>query len=150
VPELRLQPMREEELPAFVAASEAGYAEQLERFAYLAPDRASAKSRADHDSLFSASRPADGVLVLVVEDAETGAALGRIVYAERPPGSGTAWLYDIELEERARGRGFARLELNVFGGNEVARSLYQNSGYRELAVMMGKALDDDRTSPSGT
>ena len=73
----------------------------------------------------------------------------------RPTG---VWLYEIELDEAARGRGLGReamiefearardlgaekLALNVFGGNEVARSLYRSLGYVEESVQMGKRLE---------
>jgi ribosomal protein S18 acetylase RimI-like enzyme len=68
-----------------------------------------------------------------------------------------AYLYEIEIDEAERGRGLGRaameafereaarrglaeLELNVFGGNTVARSLYQSLGWRETAVHMAKRL----------
>jgi RimJ/RimL family protein N-acetyltransferase len=44
------------------------------------------------------------------------------------------------LEDKARALGLDRIELNVFGGNEVARGLYRSLGYEERAVMMGKKL----------
>lgn len=46
------------------------------------------------------------------------------------------------VEELARARGLARIELNVFGGNEVARRLYRSLGYVERAVSMAKDLSD--------
>jgi ribosomal protein S18 acetylase RimI-like enzyme len=45
------------------------------------------------------------------------------------------------FEAEARREGFTRIELNVWGGNERARSLYRTLGYAELAVQMGKPLD---------
>lgn len=36
-------------------------------------------------------------------------------------------------EEQARARGYAKLSLIVFEGNEIARGLYQRLGYREVA-----------------
>ena len=33
------------------------------------------------------------------------------------------------------------LSLNVFGFNDVARSLYRSMGYREVAISMKKPLD---------
>ena len=67
------------------------------------------------------------------------------------------WLYDITIDEAARGRGFGRatmlalegevkalgfaeIGLNVWGGNEVARSLYRSLGYAEVSVGMRKRL----------
>jgi ribosomal protein S18 acetylase RimI-like enzyme len=43
-------------------------------------------------------------------------------------------------ETEGRRRGFDRIGLNVFGGNEVARSLYRSLGYTESAVIMRKHL----------
>ena len=37
-----------------------------------------------------------------------------------------------------RADGLDRIELNVFGGNEVARGLYRSLGFAESAVYMGK------------
>jgi len=44
------------------------------------------------------------------------------------------------LEDEARSRGLSRISLNVFGGNEIARSLYRSLGYAENAVWIGKTL----------
>src|SRR5262249_55865223 len=47
----------------------------------------------------------------------------------------------MQLAEReARRQGLSRIELNVFGGNDAARSLYRSLGYEEVAVQMGKDL----------
>ena len=41
-------------------------------------------------------------------------------------------------DEEARVRGIRRVELNVFGGNAVARRLYLSLGYVERAVLMAQ------------
>ena len=43
-------------------------------------------------------------------------------------------------EDEARRRGITKVSLNVFGGNDVARSLYLSLGYRETAIYMEKPL----------
>jgi ribosomal protein S18 acetylase RimI-like enzyme len=43
-------------------------------------------------------------------------------------------------EQEARRQGLSRIELNVFGGNDAARSLYRSVGYEEVAIQMGKEL----------
>jgi ribosomal protein S18 acetylase RimI-like enzyme len=90
----------------------------------------------------------------VIED-ERGDPIGRVFFAERAAGM---WLYEIELDEAVRGRGLGReamlafeararelgaekVTLNVFGGNDIARSLYRSLGYVEESVQMGKRLD---------
>jgi len=84
--------------------------------------------------------------------------VGRLWLAERELGGRRVlYLYDISIEpghqgrgygratmklaeQEARARGIGRIELNVFGGNEVARNLYRSLGYVETSVQMGKDL----------
>ncbi len=158
MPEIRLRPMRDDELPAHVERSRAEYAEGIERNGGFSRDEATAKAARDVEALFPEGRPAPGQFLRVIESVESGLPVGRIHYAERPPGSRRAWLYDIALDEHMRGRGLGRqamllfeeelraqgftaVALNVFGGNERARSLYRSLGYREIAVEMAKELE---------
>jgi GNAT superfamily N-acetyltransferase len=147
--------MREDEVPAHVERSRREYGLDLELNGGLPAAQARAKAERDVAALFPDDRPAEGQHVFVVE--HEGRPIGRLHFAEKPPGSGTVWLYDIAIDEEFRGRGlgrrtmllfeeevrrrgFRRSELNVFGGNEVARSLYRSLGYREQFVSMGKDL----------
>ena len=43
-------------------------------------------------------------------------------------------------EDEARRRGIAKVALNVFGGNAVARGLYVSLGYQETAIHMEKSV----------
>ncbi|MDQ6856052.1 MAG: GNAT family N-acetyltransferase [Candidatus Dormibacteraeota bacterium] len=73
------------------------------------------------------------------------------------PVEGVGYLYDINVDEEFRGRGYGRaamllaeeeaqrhglraIALNVFGQNTVARALYASLGYRETSVQMRKEL----------
>ncbi len=98
----------------------------------------------------------EGNVLLVIED--DAIAIGSVWFAPREQhGERYAFLYAIELDEQHRGRGlgrramqllegdvrargFDRIMLNVFGGNERARSLYRGLGYDEASVHMLKAL----------
>jgi ribosomal protein S18 acetylase RimI-like enzyme len=68
-----------------------------------------------------------------------------------------AWVYDVEIAEGFRGRGYGRaamllaedearargmtsLGLNVHGQNRVARSLYEDIGYQLTTLQMKKPL----------
>jgi hypothetical protein len=44
------------------------------------------------------------------------------------------------IEDEARSRGLSQISLTVFGGNDVARSLYRSLSYAETAVFMAKDL----------
>ena len=71
--------------------------------------------------------------------------------------AGVGFIYDIQIDEALRGRGYGRavmrlaeeearrnglhaLALNVFGQNAIARALYSSLGYRETSVQMRKDL----------
>ena len=88
-----------------------------------------------------------------------GERVGDLWFAERDSdfGDKAAFIYSIEifeefrgrglgrqamlaLEDEVRRRGLSRIALNVFGGNDVARSLYRSVGYAETAVFMSKEL----------
>ena len=150
---VRLRPVRDDELPRYLEAMHRFYVADLVESLGMTDEQAGEKSRRDHASLFPDGRPAEGVHAFIVEDANQD-PIGRLFFAERPYG---VWLYAIELDERVRGRGLGReamlafeeharglgaksIKLNVFGGNETARSLYRSLGYVDEAVQMGKPL----------
>lgn len=151
-----LRPLREDELPAYLATAEVSYARQMTELAGLSPAVAAAKARRDLDRLLPQGLATPGVDVLVVED--DGVPVGHAVLGARErEGIRYAFVYDVEIDAAYRGRGFGRaamvcledlartrglgtIELNVFGGNEVARGLYRSLGYEEAAVTMAKQL----------
>jgi GNAT superfamily N-acetyltransferase len=150
---IRLRELGEDELPAWLEDARRFYVTDLERHAGLTRAEAEEKASRDHRELFPDGEPVDGLHLFRIED-EQGESIGRLFFAERPAG---VWLYEIELDERFRGRGLGRetmvafedrarglgakkITLNVFGGNEVARSLYRSLGYVEESVHMGKRL----------
>ena len=45
------------------------------------------------------------------------------------------------LEQEAQSAGLPGIDLNVWGGNEVARSLYRSLGFAERAVFMSKDFE---------
>ncbi|HUX03508.1 MAG TPA: GNAT family N-acetyltransferase [Acidimicrobiales bacterium] len=99
-----------------------------------------------------------GTLILHARTHE-GTRVGHVWISLEPQGhaSGEAWIYDIEVDEPMRGRGYGRLlleaaeraalasgatalGLNVFGANHVARTLYEHSGYEVQTLQMRKML----------
>jgi len=114
------------------------------------------------DVLLPQGMATPGTLLLTARTME-GAKVGYFWVSLEPQGhaTGEAWIYDIEVAEPMRGRGYGRLlleaaereaaergassiGLNVFGSNHVARSLYERSGYEISAMLMRKSL------PAGT
>jgi RimJ/RimL family protein N-acetyltransferase len=147
-----LRPYPEAELEAMWVESGERYFGDLRANGGLSEDEARAKAERDKAWLRGLER------LLVYEIEHEGARVGRIVLwldAYEQPGS--AWLFEIVLDEAVRGRGLGRealrlaeaearsrgmtqIALNVFGGNAVARRLYASSGYTETSVHMSKPL----------
>ena len=155
-PNLRLRPMRPDEYPAFVAASKAGYTHDMVVHGGMLLAVAEKKSEEDHAAILPDGLATAGQWIFVVES--DGEAVGHLWVAERgTPERRTLFIYGVEIDEGQRGRGFGRaamllaegeardrgigrVELNVFGGNEVARGLYRSLGYVETSVQMAKEL----------
>jgi ribosomal protein S18 acetylase RimI-like enzyme len=157
-PVVRLRPMRAEEYPAFLVASKAGYAEDIEVHGGQTRDAARQKAEADFPAVLPNGLESPGHSIFVLE--AEGVPVGRLWLAERDSGGRRVlFVYDISVEpeqqgrgygraamllaeEQARRRGIGRVELNVFGGNEVARGLYRSLGFVETSVQMGKDLPE--------
>jgi ribosomal protein S18 acetylase RimI-like enzyme len=153
---VELRPMRQDEFDAFAEHGREGYVRQLVEFSGMEPAAAQAKAERDYAMTLPQGLETPGHWLFAVE--ADGRRVGTVWFAERVlDGRTVAYLYEIEIDETERGRGLGRaameafereaarrglteLELNVFGGNTVARSLYQSLGWRETAVHMAKRL----------
>ncbi len=151
-----LRAPRADELPAALETLRDGYAKSMVAHAGMQEAAAAAKAESDFARLCPQGQPHSSLDVFVVDEA--GSPRGFAMLGERETEMGrVAFVYAIELdpehrgrglgraamllvEQRARERGLERIELNVFGGNVPARSLYRSLGYGEIAVYMGKTL----------
>jgi ribosomal protein S18 acetylase RimI-like enzyme len=156
---VRLRPIRAEEFPAFWAASKAGYAQGIEVHGGQSHGAAQQKADADMAAVLPHGLETPGHTIFVVE--ADGESVGRLWLAERELGGRRAiFIYDISIDDEQQGRGYGRaamllaetearargigrIELHVFGGNDVARGLYRSLGYVETSVQMGKDLAAD-------
>ena len=156
-PTVRLRPITADEFPDFVTASKAGYAEGIEVHGGQTHEAAQRKADADFPAVLPMGLDTPGHHIFVVE--ADGASVGRLWLAEREmAGRRAMFVYDVTIlpehqgrgfgraamrlaEDEARSRGIGRIELNVFGGNDVARGLYRSLGYVETSAQMAKVLD---------
>lgn len=147
-----LRPLGEDEVAEVAPQIERKYAEDIEQNGGLPAEAARRKAAHDVPAVL-----ADGANYLfAVED--DGERVGYLWVGERElQERKVLWIWDVFVEkehrgrghgreamrlaeEEARRRGLDRIELNVFGGNEVARSLYRSLDYDDIAVMMGKQV----------
>jgi ribosomal protein S18 acetylase RimI-like enzyme len=115
------------------------------------------KARRDTERAFSAGFDTPGqVLFRVLADGEAVGWLWLGVPGPDPDPL-MAWVYNIEVDEVQRGRGYGRaamllaeqeahsrgmtsLGLNVHGQNTVARTLYESLGYDVMSLQMKKPV----------
>jgi ribosomal protein S18 acetylase RimI-like enzyme len=132
-----------------------------------AAEHADAGSRPAETSLEQARKEFDELLPDGVDTPEHhllvatdhGTRVGLLWLNIPPPPQRAAFVYDVEVDETLRGKGYGRaimlaaeayvrergsssLRLHVFGSNAVARSLYESLGYATTNVMMAKRLSD--------
>jgi ribosomal protein S18 acetylase RimI-like enzyme len=152
-----LRPMRSDEYPAWAEQGARGYVDQMVEFGGMEREPAPAKAVRDFATVLPEGLQTRGHWLFVVE--ADGRAVGCLWFAERDmDGRPSAYLYDIQIDEDARGHGHGRaamlefereaalrglhhLSLNVFGGNAPARGLYSSLGWAEMAVTMTKQLE---------
>jgi ribosomal protein S18 acetylase RimI-like enzyme len=153
---VELRPMRADEFAEWKADSVASYSVDMQENGGMPRDAADAKASSDFDGLLAQGVETPDHFLHAIE--EDGAVVGYLWLAVRGSPSGRVlFVYEVRIVEEARGRGLGRaamefaarlaaeqglgrIELNVMGGNEVARGLYRALGYDEVAVYMGKTL----------
>lgn len=153
---LELRPLRHDEYAAWAANEKAEYARDIAENGHTDPEAARQKAEQDMAQILPQGLDTPNHWIYWLEhDRER---VGRLWLAEREiDGRRAMFIFDIHVDEAFRGRGFGRaamllterealardihwVELNVFGGNTVARNLYRSLGYVERAVRMGKDL----------
>ena len=139
---VRLRPASDDEIASVVAATRADYERAIVN-AGLSEEEAHAKAERDFAPLVRDGRPVAGQGLFVIENTETSEPIGvlyDIEIDERFRGRGLGREAMFLVEDEARRRGFAEIRLNVFGGNEAAYSLYRSLQYVEFAIGMRKRL----------
>jgi len=150
-----IRPLREEEYDAFIARGMAFYVDDMVR-AGIDRDVAQAKADTDLPQLLPDGLATPNHYMYAIED--DGRFAGYLWLCDRDGELGhSLFVYAVEVDEEFRGRGLgraamefaedeaqrlgiAKVALNVFGGNEVARGLYLSLGYTETAVHMEKRV----------
>jgi len=145
-----LQPMPLERLVAWI---ENGYTDYLADRMRAGESREVAEDNAtrSYSSFFPDGLPLPSHRIFeVLADGET---VGQLWIAPQLEGSDQWWIYDIEILEQHRRKGYARtalrlghaearalgatsIGLNVFGFNTGARALYEELGYEITSLQM--------------
>ena len=116
------------------------------------------KSQEAHAALLPQGLQTPGQFFMHLHDAASGERVGTLWWSEaEQDGALEAYVYNIEIEEPARRRGYARaaflelervarerglrqLGLHVFGHNHAARRLYAALGFEPTSITLRKKL----------
>jgi ribosomal protein S18 acetylase RimI-like enzyme len=148
--------MTEADYAAYVPRATEAYAVEVARNNLVSEEEGLARSRRSFETELPDGIHTPDQRLLIAEDA-AGELVGYLWLARKPE-TDTVFIYDIEVVAERRGEGFgrslmehvevegramglSRIELNVHADNEVARSLYESAGYREMRRQMVKLLD---------
>lgn len=155
-PHVSLVPMSPEVYEAWIDHSVREYAAGHVAAGNWPEEGSVERAQAEFDSLLPDGLQTAGQTLWSVKDAD-GRHVGMLWVGPRPRVPESLWIWDIEMEPEARGRGYGqaalealdawarghgytRIGLHVFGSNEVARRLYERTGYTTTDVMMEKVL----------
>ena len=139
-----------------------GYAAEHVRVGNWSASDAEQLAAQETDELLPEGVDTPGMLLLVGQNARDG-VIGTVWVELQRRQTSSAWIFAIEIVPDQRGRGYGRvlleaaerevehrgvrsIALNVFGGNAVARQLYESSGYEVTSVFMRKRLGGHPTS----
>ncbi len=152
----KLIPMTQTEYEAFLEHMIPDYAAENVKAGYWDELEALEKSRKQTESLFPQGLQSKDNYLYTLHDGED--AVGLIwmkAEMDRPQKSG--FIYDVEIYEKFRGKGYGReimllvedkarelglqsIGLHVFASNRVARNLYESIGYETSSLNMIKKL----------
>ncbi len=155
-PEVRLRPLTPDEYAAWYPRSILAFAADKVQNGSWPEESAVARARADFERLLPRGLATPDAWLFRIE--ADGAGVGILWLArvdDAPPDS--AFIYDFEIDEDRRRRGYGRLALraldetarelgfrsialHAFGFNDGARSLYRRAGYVETSVNMSRDL----------
>lgn len=152
--QVKLRPTGEDEYRSWYEEAVAEYAQDHAATGYLTPDEAREMAAKEFQGLLPEGLNSKGQHLHTIADAETGACVGMIWFAERgAPQVPHAFIYDVVVWERHRGKGYGkaamlaveqevqalglrRIALHVFGENPSAIGLYERTGYRTTNRLM--------------
>lgn len=157
--ELTLRPMTDAEYDAFYSKLIKEYAELNVAAGNWTEEDAIELSEKDSAKLLPEGRDTPRMLLYSADNSH-GEYVGYVWVGLERGGvaSAGAWIYDIEVSELYRGKGYGRallkaaeketikngvykIGLNVFGPNKVARNLYESAGYEITQLQMSKNLE---------
>jgi ribosomal protein S18 acetylase RimI-like enzyme len=150
---MEVKPMTSEEFSIFVEKSIISYANEKTRSGNWNEEEALDRAKEDYERLLPQGEKTENNYLYSLYHGN--ARVGSFWVAVKP--NQTGYIYNIEIEEEFRGKGFGKsamkeieimakelglhkIELHVFAHNTPARKLYETIGYEVTNVIMAKSI----------
>lgn len=155
---IRLVPMLESDLQTYLDKAIPGYAADNVKAGYWLEEEALRKSKDTYSKLLPEGVDSKGQYLYKIHDTETDQDVGFIwLNARVDAPSPSGFIYDIEVSEEFRGKGYGKqamlaieekarelglksIGLHVFAHNAVAKGLYEKIGYEITSLNMVKQI----------
>lgn len=152
-----LRPINREEFVKWKAHSFESYKKEKEKSG-LSPEDAALIAERSFNSLLPKDELSENQFIYSVIEKASERVIGTLWWGLQGEGnSKSPWIYDIELKQSSRGKGYGRaamlaveaivrekgyskIGLHVFGHNKVAHGLYESLGFQTTNVVMSKHL----------
>ena len=155
---LRLAPMNEDDLAAYLERSIAEYAREKVQAGNWPSEVALERAEQEVRSLLPEGLETPGQHFITLVDDQLDTHVGVLWFGVRDDGAGPyAWVWDIRidedfrrrgyamaafraLEDRVRAMGLSAISLHVFGHNKAARALYDKLGFEVTNLNLSRHL----------
>jgi ribosomal protein S18 acetylase RimI-like enzyme len=154
---LSLRPMTPAEFESLIDTASAAFLAEMVATGQLRLEDVPAEARRRREQIMPNGLETEHMLLFIGE--VDGEAIGWMWLAlpGAPHHAETAWVYNVEIDEAQRGKGYGKammlaaerelvqrgvtkLGLNVFGSNKSAIGLYERLGYEVISQQMTKPL----------
>jgi RimJ/RimL family protein N-acetyltransferase len=151
--------MSQSDFEVYLESAIGHYAQEHVRAGNWSPDQARKLSEDSYHSLLPDGVATPNQYLFTIEDQELGEKVGLLWFAvDERGGTPRAFLYDIQIDQAYRRRGYGtqalqaleakvrelglgRIMLHVFGHNHAARAIYAKLGYEVADLILSKELD---------
>jgi RimJ/RimL family protein N-acetyltransferase len=156
---LRLDPMTDTQFASYVEATCADYARTSPHYRDRPLPEALAEVRESFENRLPRGRstPGSHFLAVILTDESGEHQVGHFEIGETPTGSKKVYIWSVAIDPEVRGRGlgkaavrlaleylraqgYAKVGLNVFADNAVARKIYDDAGFVTTQMNMEKKL----------
>jgi GNAT superfamily N-acetyltransferase len=156
---VELVPMTEADYRRYAETAVEDYAQSRFKCGGCSIEEARANAKDSYAELLPSGTSSPGQHLYKVLATDVDGPVGMIwVALGEQYGTKTAYVYDLEIAELHRGKGYGagalecaerlarewgavRISLNVWGWNHAARSLYEKAGYAVIGIGMSKFFD---------